>query len=444
MKAQSGRVWVVLLLVALLVPTIRGVVYGKERLIIFGTARPEIPESNLRELGKRFEAEHPNVEVVWRLEGPWSELLLRLTTARLSGEPIDLIVAPANQVNSSLVRKQLLMDLTEVVPQGVWDRVDPATLGAYTIGGRRWGVPFSYVATAGWYYNEDAFAKAGVHPPKTYDDMVQVAKKLRAVGYVPAIHQGKNAWMWPMWYFETFAQTSRNRSVEYTKMNLTGKRQFTSDADVEALAWIKRFFDDGILTSASMDTDQDAMRAAFVSGKAAMYYGGTWELPWLRDNAKGFKVGVFKFPRLYVDSTVQPPGGPDHSLAISSGIDRSKLALAVEFIEFATRKDNAELWIGPMEPVASAIKDVPGATGGIAEQMRKEFMKDTITYLDWIWPQEINEAMQAAIQAVVTNQKTPREAMQDVQDTFNQLVKRGYRFDYWESWTPADWKKVTP
>ncbi|MEW5866954.1 MAG: extracellular solute-binding protein [Bacillota bacterium] len=416
---------------------------SKEKLVIFGTELPELVQSARDKIAEGFEAENPGIEVVWRLEGEWKDSLQRMMTARLAGEQMDVIVAAANPTNSVYVREKLLMDLTEVIGD-IRKRVDPAALEAFTIGGRIWAIPHSCMSTSAWYYNKAIFKKYGLEEPKTYSDMVAIARKLNQAGVIPAVHQGKNPWMWPMWYFETFAQTSGNKSVELTIQNLMGKRKFTSPEDVQALEAIANFVKDGILGKGVLDTDWEGMRSAFVTGKAAMYYGGSWELPWLLANAKGMDIGIFEFPLIKQGVISQHGGGPDQGLAISSSISPKRFNLALKFIEYCTRDNPANMWLAPMEPIATTHVNGPKSSNPIAREMATQFVPHTIRFLDWIWPLEVSQAFQQAIQSVVAGVRTPQEAMQVVQKAYDDLVAKGYRFDYWNTWSESDWALVTP
>ncbi len=59
-------------------------------------------------------------------------------------------------------------------------------------------MPVSAVNVTTFFYNKDIFAKAGITPPATYEEFVADVPKLTALGVVPVVHQGKNAWMWPL------------------------------------------------------------------------------------------------------------------------------------------------------------------------------------------------------------------------------------------------------
>jgi sn-glycerol 3-phosphate transport system substrate-binding protein len=60
-------------------------------------------------------------------------------------------------------------------------------------GGKMVGMPFNS-STPVLYYNKDALAKAGVQPPKTWEEFEMVAKKLKANG-MTALSQSHTPWI---------------------------------------------------------------------------------------------------------------------------------------------------------------------------------------------------------------------------------------------------------
>ena len=405
-------------------------VFGPAAIDVLGSFAPEDVQAAVHEevIGG-FLAENPDVsEVVWDAQGPIEGGTTRLMTAHLAGERIDVIACAANPTNGAYVRRGVLLDLTDHITPWV-DRFEPASLDAYTIGGRVYGIPVSTVSTSTFYYNVDVFNELGLAEPDTYEEMIALAAELDAAGYIPVLHQGKTVWMWPMWYFETAAQTMGD-PIAKTIQNLRGEASFTDAPDVEALARIGQFVDDGILDRDSLSVDWDGMRSAFASQQSAIYYGGTWELPWIEANVMDFEWGVFEFPQLPdVPGTRGHGGGPDEGFCIYSGISDEMLPHAVAFLEYISRPEIADKHLGISEPLATSVKGVSVIESDIADDLRGNHFPNTVRFLDWIWPTEINDAFQSAIQGIVGGTITAEEGMAAVQDVYDDLVFDGYSFD---------------
>ena len=222
-------------------------VFGPTSLDNLGSMAPDDVQAQVeQEVIDGFLAENPDVsDVTWDAQGPIEGGVTRLLTAHLAGERMDVIGCAANPTNGAYVRRGVLRDITDDIADWV-ERFEPASLDAYTIGGRVYGIPLSPVSTSSFFYNVDLFNELGLEEPDSYDDFIAVAAALDEAGYVPVLHQGKNVWMWPMWYFETASQTMGD-SIAKTAQNLRGEAKFTDAPDVEALARIGQFVDDGIL-----------------------------------------------------------------------------------------------------------------------------------------------------------------------------------------------------
>ncbi|MCB1494747.1 MAG: extracellular solute-binding protein [Bauldia sp.] len=378
-----------------------------------------------------FIADNPDVDAIeWDAQGPQANAIERLMTARLAEQEMDLIACPAFYTNGAYVRRGLVKPITDEI-KPFQDRIDAAALGAFTINGKVYGVPISTLSTSTIFYNVDLFKKLDIPIPPTYDDLKAAVPKFEEAGIIPLLHQGANSPMWPMWYFETFSQASGD-PIGATQAILAGDATFADPADVEAFALIKQWVDDGILSKDSLSVDQDGMRAAFASGKSAMYYGGTWEIPSLQQTVKDFQWGVFAFPKMPgTPGSPKHGGGADNGICVSSSIASDRLPAAISFIEYLTRPEVASLYLAPEQPIAASIKGVPSIEDDYAKELRADAFPNTIKFLDWIWPAEVSSATASAIAGVVGGEMTPEEAAASVQKTFDDLKAKG-------TWPPKD------
>lgn len=385
------------------------------------------------------------VEARW--DGQWNELPQKLSAARLANETVD-IVYNTGTLNATLARSGVLMDISSIA-KPLEARFAPGTLAQYQLGGHTWAIPVSDTSTAGFFYNKTMFDQLGLTPPKTYAELAAIGKKIKDAkpGVQPLIQRGKDAGYWPMWYMETLAQTSKNTSIATIDAVLEGKKKFDEPEHVEALNALKKFVDDGLLDSSTLDVGRDAMRAAFLQQKAAMIYGGTWELNALRRAKPTFELGAFEFPLISDEAGVvsQHGGGADVAWSVPSFAKKEDLPMVAQFLEFISRKSEASKLLAPLNPLIPSINGVEPGSEPLAPQMIKDFAPHTITYLDWIWPTELNDVISQAIPAVMFGQTSADQAVQDIQAAFDQIRdENDYRHDWWTAWTADDWAKVTP
>lgn len=405
-------------------------VFGPASVDTLGTFAPADVQAQVQqEVDGGFLSENPDLsDVVWDAQGNINDGVTRMLTAHLAGEDMDVIACAANPTNGAFVRRGVLRDITDDIVDFV-DRFEPASLDAYTVAGRVYGIPVSPLSTSTFFYNVDLFNELGLEEPSSYEEMVDASAVIADAGYIPVLHQGKNGHMWPMWYFETAAQTMGD-PISKTVANLRGEASFTDAEDVEALARIGQFVDDGILDRDSLSVDWDGMRSAFASQQSAIYYGGTWEMPWLEENVIDFEWGVFEFPQLAdVPGTRGHGGGPDSGFCIYSGIDDAALPYAIAYLEYLSRPDVANVHLGISSPLASSVLGVTTVQSEIADDLRSNHFPNTVRFLDWIWPVEINDAIQDAIQGIVGGTITAEEGLAEVQRAYDDLVFDGYSYD---------------
>jgi len=406
--------------------------------------RPTAEQEAYQEVFANFEAEY-GCKVETRFQGTWDEITQQLTGARIAQEQVNLFIT--STATRDLARAGMLMDLTTCV-EPFEDRFLPSAQDPYVIDGHVWAVPMSSTDTSAVIYNATLFDELGIDPPTTYEDLVAAGQTIaETTDIVPIIHQGKSQWYWSMWYFATFGQESGNNSVEYTEQFLSGERSFDSPEEIAALADLARFTEDGLMNSATLDTDPDGMRATFLQGKAAMIFALTPELVNLRDADPSFELGVFQFPRVVDDSSVAQHvgGGPENGVAIASFAPSDTLEQSCQLLEFISRPDQAAILFEPVNPLVPSVTGVPATTNEpLAAQLTEEFIPNTITFLDWIWPGQVNDAVRNAIIDVMYNDVAPEAAAQDVQEALDKLIaEEDYTYRWWDTWTQEDWDAVS-
>ena len=134
--------------------------------------------------------------------------------------------------------------------------------------GTRYAALVTSPAVEGVYYNKEVFAAHGItSPPKTFDEMVAVARALKARGVTPFHEMGGDRWATQWWVQVQLADAAEDGFWE--RVN-TGKETFSSPVVLDAIkryqALIKEgLFNDDIRTATFADQG-----TALLSGKAAM------------------------------------------------------------------------------------------------------------------------------------------------------------------------------
>ena len=400
------------------------------KLVVFGpnqfntippNATEEVYTKIQDELSAEFRKLHPEVtEIVFDAQGTFENEVSRTQNAQLANEQMDVIVCAGNPTNTSYQPLGLLEPLDDLAAE-LKGEFNEGALDAFTIDGGVWGIPLSGVAVTTFFYNKTKFDELGITAPQTYAEMVEAAKVLTAAGIKPAAHNGKDLWMWPIWYMSALAQTTDGQQAEKTITNLKGETKFTDPQDVEALKLTRQWMDDGILSAGIMDMDAEALMASFLRGDTASYFGASWDLPALRERVTDFELGIFKFPQYEeLGAEALAFGGIENGLCVSKTSQHKDLAK--DFIKFVASGDNAVTVLKGITPVATSHKSFDGADDALSAQIREQYLPAS-KFLDWTWPRELNDAIQRSIQEMMAGSKTPEEAAQAIQDAYDRLVE---------------------
>ncbi len=390
----------------------------------------EVVKKVTDQIDKAFMEKYPEVtNIVHDSRGTVSDGLSRLMTAQIAGEQVDLIYAACNPLRTSYQPKGLVVPVDDLVPK-VSDYLVEGALTPFTLQGQIWGLPLSGNTATGFFYNKDMFKKYNLPEPKTFNDFAAAAKVFKDNGIIPVLHQGKNPWMWPMWYMQSLPLTTGGKHMEKTISNLKGETKFTDPEDVRAMELVNEYITQGILDKTSLDIDEEGMRAAFIGQKSAAYLGMTGDLPILIENVKDFEVGFFKFPTFPGEpGTSVSYGGIETGLCLSATSEGKSKEYAKLYMEFVLQPENAKITLEPTNPVATSHKDVVGSDNPISKYIREEVLPSEM-FLDWVWPRELTTIIQADIQSLVSGAMTPAQVMEHIQKSYDDLVKDGYVYPY--------------
>ncbi len=138
------------------------------------------------------------------------------------------------------------------------------------------GKVYSYAfasQTLGLYVNNEVFKRAGVTPPTTWAELIAVSKTLKDKGVVPLANGMATAWM-----AEVFTSVFTNPLVgpEFSADLLSGKATFSDARYVGALGKLLELRD--YMPPGFTGIDYPTAQQLFLSGRAAMFAGGSFEI----------------------------------------------------------------------------------------------------------------------------------------------------------------------
>lgn len=372
-----------------------------------------------------FQKQHPGLKINYR-SFTSEQFVALFTAAQQSGEEIDVLLLNGQDLRRYAVNGNLLA--LDNVPYK--KRFQKLAIDTYTIRNHLWGIPTGGTGGFNIMTNQYLLDKVGASYPKTYAELVSIGKKLQKMGVSAFSHPGKDIYLWPVWFFTTYAQVTHNKSNEKTIATLQGKGKFTDPEVVQALDLIFQFSRDGLFSPAVLSLDTNGTEHEFLTGKAAFSMGDYGLSSTLRSQkVPNMKLTAQLMPRLVSNTSVksQFPGGPGSPLCLYSKIPSANKAAGYALLDFMSTNASNKYLVQDAQGTLGVNNGVRGSDSPLAVQEGKELPNMTV-YLDWFWPPEITHAFQEGIQAGVAGSQSATQVAKSIQSVFDGLVAKGYKF----------------
>ncbi|MEP7289111.1 MAG: ABC transporter substrate-binding protein [Chloroflexota bacterium] len=382
-----------------------------------------------------FNKANPDIKVTPVYSGGYADVYKAIQTQTSGGEKsADVAIMLSTDLNS-LIDNDYIVPLDDFIKNtkdgdAYIKDFFPAFMLNSESDGKIWGIPFQR-STPVLYYNADLFQAAGLDPaaaPKTREDMLAYAKKLtKADGSQWGLEIPSDGF--PYWLFQGFAIGNGQNLVG----DASDKVYFNTPSTVEALQFFVNLANkDAVMPKGIIkwgDTPTD-----FTSGKAAMIYHTTGSLTNILANAK-FKVGVGFLPQ-GTKSYGAPTGGGNLYILKSAPADHQQAAW--KWIQFLSSPEKQAAWTVATGYIAArqsawdtaTLKDLIAAKPqyGIARDQLQYASKELATHQG----ADVQKIFGKAVQAALTGEKTPQEALDEAQKTAETMLA-----DYAAAATPA-------
>lgn len=377
---------------------------------------------------EEFEAEHPNIKIKSIYAGSYQDSVAKALTAHKGGSAPQLAVLLSTDM-FTLIDEGAITPFDPLIKTDddkKWlDSFYPGFMANSQTGGETWGIPFQR-STIVMYYNKDLFKEAGLDPespPSTWDELVTQAKTLTKTSDDGKVSQWgleiPSGGAFAYWLFQ--ALTTPNDAL---LMNQDGNEVYFDKPEViEALQfWHDLAYKHKVMPTGTIDwgtTPKD-----FLVGKTAMMWTTTGNLTNVRNNAK-FDFGVAPMPKSKQGGS--PTGGGNFYLFESATPEQQDAAYT--FVKWMTSPENAAAWsiaTGYVAVTSDAwetkqmkeyVDEVPTAL--VARDQLEVSVAEFSTHDN----QRITKLLNDNLQAVITDSKTPEQAMKDAQSEADRLLR---------------------
>ena len=303
----------------------------KVELTIWETSRNK--DDWYTSMEKKFLEEHPNITLnkVVKEGDPGNEFY----QAVASGTAPDLVNCSFTMMDS-YITSGILEPLNQYTDEwDEWGNFTKEYVDMFTKDGKVYGVP-NQVAPMLFGYNKALFEEAGIkEPPKTWDEAVEVAKKIndpdnQVAGYATLAAE------WTEWFFQYYVWQAGG---DLTKENEDGTAEltFTDPAVIKAAEYYQKLKSEGVLQS-DLTLKFSDLVTNFGLGKIGMMpFAGDWVSEAITKGIDPDDIGL-----------CLPPAGPSGKQTTAIGgdcwvitakADQAKTDAAWEYIKYYTGKN---------------------------------------------------------------------------------------------------------
>jgi raffinose/stachyose/melibiose transport system substrate-binding protein len=285
-----------------------------------------------------FHAKHPDINIHFEPTIN-TEYMAAVQTQLQAKKGPDIISCPPFDFALKLYNMGGLADIADL--KGLDNFPDTALAGWRTDDDKHtYCVPAASVIQ-GFYYNKNIFQKLGLTPPKTESEFFADLDKLKKNGVTPLDMGTKD--LWPAVDLAFNSVWPNYCDGENTRKDLiAGKAKLTDACFLKAFNVVARFgayLPDGNESISYPDTQQ-----IFPLGNAAIFPGGSWEIPLLGKIAD-FDIGVFP-PFQPDDKTSGKCWFVDHvDMGIGMNANTAHPAEVRAFLEWLTTPEFSQLFI---------------------------------------------------------------------------------------------------
>ncbi|NOX35547.1 MAG: extracellular solute-binding protein [Deltaproteobacteria bacterium] len=215
---------------------------------------------------------HPNVVVEFEPKAD-TEYDAQLMSSLQTGTGSDVIFLRSFSAGRAVYDGGFLHELNNDIPV-LKDFPSSAKKAWSTDDGKIYGVPI-FGVTHGVYYHKDIFKKYNLTPPETWDEFIAVCKTLKDHNETVLAQGAMDEWTL---YEVVFSGLGPNfyGGEKSRQALIAGKMKLTDAPFIDAFKHIDQL--QPFLPRGYQGLDYVSMQQMFAAGRAAMFFGGSWEI----------------------------------------------------------------------------------------------------------------------------------------------------------------------
>jgi multiple sugar transport system substrate-binding protein len=240
-----------------------------------------------QQVASEFEKANPGTTI--KIEDvSWDTLQQKLQTDITGGANADLAIVGTRWL-LDFVKDDVAEPLDGYMDASFKNRFIGPFLAPGQINGKIYGLPIA-ASARGLYYNKDLLAKVGYpNGPKTWNDVIDASKKLKAQGIAGFGLQGKEIETDVYFYYALW-------SYGGDVVGKDGKAAFNSPAGVKAATLYKTLIDEGLTEPGVTGYSREDVQNLFKQGRVAMVISAPFLAKQIAKEAPNLKYGIDPIP----------------------------------------------------------------------------------------------------------------------------------------------------
>lgn len=371
----------------------------------YGEQEQEFPK-----LDQEFNESHPGIVMENRIYGS-AEYLQVLEAAIAGGTGPDILGPHVHAIEYGLAGQTV--DLIELMGEDFLSQFFPSTRRQFTAEGKQFAVGWM-AQTFGFFYNPPLFEEVGTDTPETWDELIANSGEIKAAGLIPWSFNEADKWLGADFFLPLITQATDNPDLVYDLDEHTADSvSWDSEPVIESLDLVDRLVKAEVFQEGVVGTNWDQSTVLFYSGKAAMFFAGSWVPQGIVQDASpefAETYRVFETPAWESGKRHWTGNQAGAALAINA---KGHVNEAVEYLKFIYEPERYSTTMNNSLSMPS--------TQEAAEKIEDPIMKEMTSWLvdgapHILFGKGSWDAVSNAVQGVFAQELTPQEAAKQIED----------------------------
>ncbi len=231
-------------------------------------------EESFIALAEEFQEANPDITVEPRVYGN-AEYLQVLESAVAGNEAPDIFAPHVHAIEYG--KAGVTIDLNEALGEDFLKDFFQSTRDQFTEEGKQYAIGWM-AQTFGMFYTPSLFEEAGVEEvPETWDDLITAAAKFNDAGIIPVAFNNSEKNLGADFWLPLVTQATDDPTL-VLKLDAHEEEGVSWDSEpvIDALTKLDDIVKGNVFQEGTNGTSNDQATALFYSGRAAMFFNGSW------------------------------------------------------------------------------------------------------------------------------------------------------------------------